>query len=751
MSRQALAFGLVATLVLSTLFFSPVYKAEEDEEFYEDQPYLYYDLHIHELDSKNMNCNTDSFMGNVYLQRAPSFDLNRHNSFGVASYHFEDENNVYINWENFGWFFGEDWIMDNGERIPNQKQFAETYFDYDNRTFLGILNFSEPEKTTVDGISRLEYTMVFSEDHTSIVDGFVDLYDSNDTFIATASYGLTEVEGLVYQCDVQEFSGSVYMRREYSVEESKKFRDLLVKSYKISVLDEQYRTEVRTVINDISNGTKDSQKGIEEISNLTSKYDGQAKMYLDYEIPMDQLITLEMVTWVRDNFEIESMVDGVPRGHMSNRITNVNETIKNELNAPQKLAVIENEMLLDHYERDVTTDAGPTLEIDGVQAVWADWEFESVGPTSHLIGGLSSNKDARLWIGQWMHIDFPNAPHTSGNHTLKFEWPDEDFKGKETNFHVSLGYGEVFTNIITESTDFWPNENDNWYKPPFERFGFAAENGTVGNFEATFGQGFADYMSYDWYEAVDYAETLSYEGVSGHLATITSKEEAEMIYSLLDGQSYWLGGFHNMDNPDYSEPSNGWEWVTGEKFTHDFWAEGEPNEAGPEDCLEVWGFDKVLNDNRCHLEWMGIVVEYEMNGTNHYEAYIPQWHWDVQNETDILTYVIAVPLTDEERNEILKEEGDPDADDDGIVDIFDKDDDNDGIEDEDDMDDDNDGIDDDSDSCPGTKVNDPVDAEGCSASQIIGEISDDEGLPGFGFLLAVSSILALVISRRPMH
>ena len=65
------------------------------------------------------------------------------------------------------------------------------------------------------------------------------------------------------------------------------------------------------------------------------------------------------------------------------------------------------------------------------------------------------------------------------------------------------------------------------------------------------------------------------------------------------------------------------------------------------------------------------------------------------------------------------------------------------------MDDDNDGIDDDSDSCPGTKVNDPVDAEGCSASQIIGEISDDEGLPGFVFLLAVSSILGLAILRKP--
>ena len=64
--------------------------------------------------------------------------MNIDNSFGVASYHFEDENNVYINWENFGGFFGVDWIMDNGEFFPNQKQFTETYFDYDNRTFLDI-------------------------------------------------------------------------------------------------------------------------------------------------------------------------------------------------------------------------------------------------------------------------------------------------------------------------------------------------------------------------------------------------------------------------------------------------------------------------------------------------------------------------------------------------------------------------------------------------------------------------------------
>ena len=203
-----------------------------------------------------------------------------------------------------------------------------------------------------------------------------------------------------------------------------------------------------------------------------------------------------------------------------------------------------------------------------------------------------------------------------------------------------------------------------------------------------------------------------------------------------------------MDNPDYSEPSNGWEWITGENFTNDFWGEGEPNESGPEDCLEIWGFDKFLNDCRCHLGWMGIVVEYEMNGTNHYEAYIPQWHWDEQNGTDVLVYVLAVPLTDEVRNEILKEEGDPDADNDGIVDTFDSDDDNDGIEDEEDMDDDNDGIDDVNDRCPGTKVGDRVDEEGCSASQIIEEASEDEGLPGPSIFVVTLTILAVASIRR---
>ena len=238
MSRQALAFGLVATLVLSTLFFSPVYKAEEDEEFYDNEPFLHYELHIYEMDIKN-----------------------------------QDEN------------------------------------------------------------------------------------------------------------ETREFEGSVYMRREYSAQESEKFRGLLIKSYKIFLLDQEYRGNVNSVLMSVSEGTKDATKGLEEISNLTENYDGQAKMFLDYEISSDELVTLEMITWVRDNFEIDSMIDNVPRGDMSSRLDHVNETLKNTDDAGEALSMIEHEMTRDHYDRQETTDGGPTLTIDGVQAVWSNWEFESVGAT----------------------------------------------------------------------------------------------------------------------------------------------------------------------------------------------------------------------------------------------------------------------------------------------------------------------------------------------------------------------------------
>ena len=149
MLRKVVTYGLFLSLILCSVLVSPLYKAEEDESFYENQPYLQYDFHTFGLNPKNMHCDTNSFMNNIYLQHHSEFGLDRYHSLGAASYHFMDENNVYINWENIENFLGEEWFMDNGEPIPDKKQFTETHFDYDNRTFSGVLDFAEPENTTV--------------------------------------------------------------------------------------------------------------------------------------------------------------------------------------------------------------------------------------------------------------------------------------------------------------------------------------------------------------------------------------------------------------------------------------------------------------------------------------------------------------------------------------------------------------------------------------------------------------------------
>ena len=45
-----------------------------------------------------------------------------------------------------------------------------------------------------------------------------------------------------------------------------------------------------------------------------------------------------------------------------------------------------------------------------------------------------------------------------------------------------------------------------------------------------------------------------------------------------------------------------------------------------------------------------------------------------------------------------------------------------------------------------------VDVDGCSASQILGEISNDDGsLPGFNFILAIMSVALIALVRKPRH
>jgi len=115
-----------------------------------------------------------------------------------------------------------------------------------------------------------------------------------------------------------------------------------------------------------------------------------------------------------------------------------------------------------------------------------------------------------------------------------------------------------------------------------------------------------------WTAARDAAAARRLRGVNGHLVTITSPEEQAFVRALPGGAiGLFLGGYQLPGSP---EPAGGWVWVTGEGFTYQNWAPGEPNDqsgSGPEgwliwqDALGRW------NDVRHDNTNVGYIVEYE--------------------------------------------------------------------------------------------------------------------------------------------
>lgn len=119
----------------------------------------------------------------------------------------------------------------------------------------------------------------------------------------------------------------------------------------------------------------------------------------------------------------------------------------------------------------------------------------------------------------------------------------------------------------------------------------------------------------DWHQARSDAESQTFMGRYGHLATITSQSEQDFIfvnYTVLLDQHLWLGGFQ----PDGSiEPDGGWSWITSEAFTFSNWGGLEPNDAGNENVLEFRS-DGSWNDiNNLNVMFNGgYLVEFDEFG-----------------------------------------------------------------------------------------------------------------------------------------
>ncbi len=119
--------------------------------------------------------------------------------------------------------------------------------------------------------------------------------------------------------------------------------------------------------------------------------------------------------------------------------------------------------------------------------------------------------------------------------------------------------------------------------------------------------------SISWETAKIQAESLSYLGFAGHLATITSQAENNFILNNIGGGvniiAAWLGGTDKIEE-------GVWEWVTGESWEYENWAVTEPNN-GPGGSEMYLMFSAHMpeigywNDENAPYDDAGYVIEYE--------------------------------------------------------------------------------------------------------------------------------------------
>jgi len=86
-------------------------------------------------------------------------------------------------------------------------------------------------------------------------------------------------------------------------------------------------------------------------------------------------------------------------------------------------------------------------------------------------------------------------------------------------------------------------------------------------------------MSMTWQEAKAYCESMG-----GHLATVASAPEQEILKSLgcKTTKRYWLGASD-------AKKEGSWKWITGERWAYTQWAENQPSQGGAsKDYLQLY-------------------------------------------------------------------------------------------------------------------------------------------------------------------
>ncbi|MCP4115346.1 MAG: PEP-CTERM sorting domain-containing protein [Desulfobacteraceae bacterium] len=109
------------------------------------------------------------------------------------------------------------------------------------------------------------------------------------------------------------------------------------------------------------------------------------------------------------------------------------------------------------------------------------------------------------------------------------------------------------------------------------------------------------YGAFTWDQANDLASSAEFNGVTGHLVTITSESENDFVSSINSG---WA-----MTGAKYDKGIDSWGWITGEDFSgYTNWEDGYPKQ------YDGWYFGAMLAGkwrNTSPVSGNSYIIEYE--------------------------------------------------------------------------------------------------------------------------------------------
>ncbi|MBR5515726.1 MAG: hypothetical protein IKU52_05945, partial [Clostridia bacterium] len=174
------------------------------------------------------------------------------------------------------------------------------------------------------------------------------------------------------------------------------------------------------------------------------------------------------------------------------------------------------------------------------------------------------------------------------------------FYGEARLSAQNLPAGDYYAKVVGVNDNLV--DTDRWWGTYSDPVYFTV---TEGSFEV------ADSVEYNGHRYELYLNRLSWqnakakcEELGGHLATITSAEEQEIVATIIQGKGLFIGAT-NLDGS--------WKWITGEEFSYSNWADGEPNDNGnlSENYLGLntnseWNDFDFINQNV-----VGFICEYD--------------------------------------------------------------------------------------------------------------------------------------------